>query len=97
RDWIGTESAATVQTMLENFRSPVGHPWAAVVGIVTLWYGAMGVFTQLRGALARIWRLKPLSPSLVAGFAKDYLLALLMVLVTSIFVLLLLTVSTVLA
>lgn len=97
RDLIGSEGASTVQTMLENFRYPAAQPWAAAVGVATMWYGAMGVFTQLRSSLTRIWRLKPKSESVVGGFVKDYLLAFLMVLVTSIFILLLLTASTVMA
>jgi membrane protein len=92
--FIGEESSATVETMLENFRQPAEGPWAAIVSGASLWYGALGVFTQLRSSLSRIWRLKPMSQYVIAGFLKDYLLAFVMVLVSSTFVLTLLTAST---
>lgn len=96
RESFGEESASTVKVMLENFRQLPAEPWAAVAGFVTLWYGAMGVFTQLRSSLNRIWRMPPAQHSFVVWILKDYLLAFVMVLVSSIFVLALLTASTIL-
>jgi membrane protein len=95
RGLIGPESAAAVQMLLENVRHASPDPWTAAVGLASLWYGALGVFTNLHGSLGRIWRLKPRSQYFLLGILKNYLLAFLMVLVSCIFVLALLTASTV--
>lgn len=94
---MGKEGTYAVEVMLKNFRQPPDNPWAAVVGLASLWYGAISVFTQLRVSLCRIWRVQPASQHVVVGFIKDYLLAFLMVLVSNVFVLLLLAASTVLS
>src|SRR5436190_15092019 len=95
-DLIGPVSADAVKTMLENFRHPAEDRWAAVIGLAALWYGALGVFTQLRSSLNRIWRVKAAPQRAVVALLKDYLLAFLMVLVSSVFVLALLLASTLL-
>src|SRR5581483_11111668 len=96
-DFIGTESAEVVRTMLDNFRQPPQGPWSPVIGIASLWYGAISVFTVLRSSLNRIWRVQPTGQRVLIGLLKDYLLAFLMVLVSNIFVLALLTATTLLA
>jgi membrane protein len=69
----------------------------AIVGIASLLFGALGVFTQLRASLHRIWKLEtPPSQGIIRGVVKNYLLAFVMLQLTSIFVLLLLVLSTVL-
>jgi len=52
---MGSQSAETVQSMVESARKPMDNVLAMVVGAATLLSGASGVFTQLRGALNRIW------------------------------------------
>lgn len=94
RDFLGEESAGAVQGMLANFRHPPTSLWAGAVGLATLLFGAVGLFTQLRTSLAFIWRLQPHGQHVLVRFLKDYLLAFLMVLVACIFVLLLLVAST---
>jgi len=97
RDFIGDESAATVQTMLENFRHLPSGVGPALLGIGSLLFGALSLFTQLRASLHRIWRLQPPpTQGLVLGTLKTYLTAFVMVQLSSIFVLLLLTASMVL-
>ncbi|MCI0458638.1 MAG: YihY/virulence factor BrkB family protein [Gemmataceae bacterium] len=97
RQSLNEESAAAVQTLLENSRHlPEGlGPW--LLGLGTLLFGAVGVFTQLRASLDRIWRIQPPpAQGVVAGLIKNHLLALLMVLLSSAFVLVLLAGSTML-
>lgn len=93
-DFIGADSAAAVQNMLENFRHPPSGIWAAALGLGTLLFGALGLFTQLRNSLNRIWRFEPAGQRLLLALLKNYLVAFLMVLVTSFFVVVLLTAST---
>jgi membrane protein len=97
RDFSGEESAGAVQTMLENFRKLPTGAGPAIVGLVSLLFGALGVFTQLRASLHRIWRLEePPAQGIFLGLVKNYLLAFVMVQLMSLFVLLMLTTSTVL-
>ncbi len=97
RDYMGADSAGAVATMLENFRHPPTSGTAAVVGIVSLLFGALGVFTQLRASLHRIWRLEsPPEQGIVLGLVKTYLLAFVMVQLSCIFVMLLLVATTLL-
>jgi membrane protein len=96
-DFIDADSAKAVQTMLENFRQPPTNIIPAVIGIASLVYGSLGVFRQLRESLHRMWRLtRPSSQGVIREMIKSYLLAFLMALLTIIFILLLLTSSTVL-
>ena len=96
-DFIGPDSAAVVQTMLEGFHhGPAEGPWAALIGLGSLWYGAISIFTQLRSSLNRVWRVPAPTQRVVVGVVKDYLIAFLMVLVSSAFVLALLTASAIL-
>jgi membrane protein len=97
RQAFSEDSAAAVQTLLENYRHlPEGvGPW--LLGLGTIVFGAVGVFTQLQASLNRIWRIQPPpAQGIVAGVIKNHLLAFLMVLLSSVFVLLLLASSTVL-
>jgi membrane protein len=94
-DFIDADSAKAVQTMLENFSHLPANFIPAVIGLVSLVYGSLGVFRQLRWSLHRIWRLTRLpSQGVIREMIKSYLLAFLMVLLTIIFILLLLTSST---
>jgi membrane protein len=97
QDYIGAESASALQTMLANAWHAPTSPWAAVAGFVTLWLGALGIFTELRFSLTRIWRLEPTSQRAIVRIAKNYFLAFIMVLITSLFVIVLLSVTAALA
>jgi membrane protein len=94
RDFIGEESAGTVQTLLASFRHAPASAWATIAGFVALWLGALALFSQLRISLHRIWRLQPRPQRFFVRVAHDYLLAFIMVLVASIIVLLLLAATT---
>jgi membrane protein len=91
----GSASAEAVQTLLDNYRPLPGGLWPWLLGVASILFGAVGLFTQLRASLNRIWRFQhPPSRGIIAGFVQDYLLAVLMVLFTCVFVLLLLAGST---
>jgi membrane protein len=97
-EFFGEEGAYTVQTMLDNFSKVPAGMAPAVVALVALLFGALNVFTQLRASLHRIWRIEaPPTQGLILGMVKNYLLAFLMVQVSSLFILLLLLTSTFLA
>jgi membrane protein len=52
---VGTEGAKAIQGMLENAQQPKTGTLAAVLGVITLLFGASGVFGQLQEAMNTIW------------------------------------------
>jgi membrane protein len=58
-DLIGAEGAKAVESMLASTKSPGGSLLSTVVGIVTLVFGATGVFASLQDALNTVWNVKP--------------------------------------
>ena len=95
RNFVGADSAATVRAMLESFHGARARAGASLVGVVSLLFGATGMFTSLRSSLGRIWRLPPVKEGIIKGLAKTYLLAILMVFLSCAFLLVLLLVSAV--
>lgn len=53
---LGTESARTVQTLLESLNRPEAGAYGTVVGVGVLIVGATTVFVELQDAMDRIWR-----------------------------------------
>jgi membrane protein len=53
---VGNQSAAAIQSMIQAANRPSGGILASVVGIVSLVAGAIGVLSELKSALNRIWR-----------------------------------------
>lgn len=95
RESTSDEGAAAVQTLLDHQRHLPEGPGAWLLGIATLCFGAVSVFTHLRACLHRIWRLpRPTAQHVVVGFVRTYLFAILMVLLTCVFFLVLLVAST---
>jgi membrane protein len=92
---IDRESADAVRILLDNFKgSSVTN--ASLIGIATLLFGATGLFTSLRASLHRIWRIPSQEEGLIWSLTKTYSLAVLMVIVSCVFLLLLLLASAVL-
>jgi membrane protein len=55
-DLLGTESAQTVQTLLESLNRPEAGAVGTLVGVGALVVGATTVFVELQDAMNRIWR-----------------------------------------
>ncbi|MEO5955438.1 MAG: YihY/virulence factor BrkB family protein [Nitrospiraceae bacterium] len=53
--FVGEDSAKAIQGMLEHARTPSTGLLATGVALVTLFFGASGVFAQLQDALNTIW------------------------------------------
>jgi membrane protein len=58
---VGTDGANAVRGILETPQKPAAGVLASVLGIVTLIFGASGVFVELRDALNTMWDVKPRS------------------------------------
>lgn len=95
---IGPEGAAAVQAMIQNAHKPdSGGNIATIVGIVTLLFGASGVFGQLQDALNTIWEVKPKPGLGLKSFLLSRFLSFAMVLVIGFLLLVSLVLSAVLA
>jgi len=56
---LGSDAAHGAQAVIASGKEPQRGMLGAVVGIVTLFVGASGVFGQLQTSLDRIWEVKP--------------------------------------
>jgi membrane protein len=70
---VGSEGAQVIQTVLTKAQSPSSGIIASVLGIVTLLFGASGVFSALRNALNRIWDAKPKEGGFMATVRAQFL------------------------
>ena len=77
---LGREAARGIEAMLVAADKPKTGTFATIIGIVTLVFGASGVFMQLKDALNTIWNVTTKKASGVAGFFKERFLSIAMVL-----------------
>jgi membrane protein len=75
----GEKGAEAVSGMLEAANKPKQGLIASVLAIITLLFGATGVFIQLQDALNTIWEVKPKPGRGIMGFVRQRLLSLAMV------------------
>ena len=91
RQQVDAQTADAVGAMLESLAGTHAKAATSIVGIVTLLFGATGMFSSLRSSLHRIWRLKPREENFVVALLRTYLLGLVMVFVTCAFLIVLLS------
>jgi membrane protein len=65
---VGSEGRAFVADLLESASSPARGITATLLGIITLFFGALGVFNELHNALNTIWEVKEEEPQ---GFLES--------------------------
>jgi membrane protein len=81
RNVFGANTADAIQTMVAAAGDrKSGGIIATIIGIVTLFFGASGVFAQLEDALNTIWNVEKDKGEGIKGFIKDRLLSMTMVL-----------------
>jgi len=56
---VGEPAASTLETMIQTVQNDGHSVWATVVGVVTLLFGATGVFGELQDSLNTVWKVKP--------------------------------------
>jgi membrane protein len=76
---VGAEAALMIETMLTNFGNPASGILTSLVGLVTLLYGASGLFHHVQGTLNTIWHAPVRSGNGVMHFFKQRFLHLAMV------------------
>ena len=79
RGVLGENSAKMVQEMVASAGKPRSGAIAAILGVVTLIFGASGVFGQLKDALNTIWDVEPKKDAGIPGMIKDRFLSAAMV------------------
>jgi membrane protein len=98
RGLVGQQGAEAIQGMIQNVNRPgSGGTLATIVGVVTLLFGASGVFGQLQDALNTIWGVKPKPGQGIASFIQARFLSFAMVLVIGFLLLVSLVLSAALA
>jgi membrane protein len=76
---LGSGAASAIEEMIRNAAKPKAGTIATIVGIVTLLFGASGVFGELHDGLNTIWDVKKKKVSGIFGFIKDRFLSVAMV------------------
>ena len=56
---MGPEAARALQTMMQHVATPGRGLWTTLIGLVTLVFGATGVFSALQDAMDAIWHVQP--------------------------------------
>lgn len=77
---FGSTTAKSVEQMIEAAAKPKSGTLATIVGVITLFLGASGVFGQLKDALNTIWNVEPKKGGGIMGFIQGRFLSLAMVL-----------------
>ena len=71
RTMIGSDGAKAVQTMLANTHRPSAGIISNALGLLSLLFGASGVFSELRSALNTIWEVQAGETSGIRGLLRE--------------------------
>ncbi len=77
---VGPTGAQAVEALVTSARRKESGVIASIIGIIVLFLGASGVFTELKAAINKIWDAHPKKSTGVMSFFKDRLLSFAMVL-----------------
>src|SRR5688572_12875390 len=94
---VGEQSAGAIKDMIQRAEQPSTGLVATVVAVITLLFGASGVFGQLQDALNTVWGVEPKEGRGVWGFIKDRFLSFVAVVGTGFLLLVSLVLSSALA
>jgi membrane protein len=82
RGLLGDASAKAMEAMVQNAGAePTSGLWGALIGFVTLLFGASGVFVQLQTSLNAMWGVKPKPGRGILGILKDRFISFSLILV----------------
>jgi membrane protein len=94
---MGPDGAKAIRGMIEHAQKPASGIFASIVGLITLLFGASGVFGELRSALNKIWEVKPETSSGILAMIRERFFSFGMVLAVGFLLLVSLIISAALA
>jgi membrane protein len=94
---VGGEAAQGIQAVAESAQSPAAGIVSTIVGIITLFIGASGVFGELQSSLNTVWEVAPKPGRGLMGQLRDRFLSFTMVLGVAFLLLVSLVVSSALS
>jgi membrane protein len=97
RSFMGANGADTLRMLIDNMRRETTGVWATFIAVVTLFFGASGVFTELQSSLNTIWDTAPPASSTWLSIVWQRLIAFGMVLAVGVLLLASLLLSAALA
>jgi membrane protein len=97
RNMVGPQGVKAVAVMLANTQRPAAGILGAVIGVLSLLFGASGVFGELRSALNKIWEVEPQETSGIWFVVRERVFSFGMVLSIGFLLMVSLVLSTVLA
>ncbi|HEX6960884.1 MAG TPA: YihY/virulence factor BrkB family protein, partial [Lacipirellula sp.] len=77
---VGQEGASAIGDMIQNADKPTEGTIATVLSVITLLFGASGVFGQLQSSMNTIWEVEPKPGRGIWGMIRDRFLSFTMVL-----------------
>jgi membrane protein len=72
---VGEKGGEAIESMIKAAQKPVQSSVATILGFATLFFGAAGVFVQLKDALNTIWDVPETSAGGIRAFVKKYFLS----------------------
>lgn len=94
-DFIGSNAASQLQTMIQNASLSGKSKFAAIIGIATLIVGATTVFAQIQDTINYIWGIKPKPKKGWLNFLKNRFLSFSVIIGLAFLLLVSLTLSTI--
>ena len=94
---IGKDGADGIGSVFEHAQKPSSGIFASIIGVLTLLFGASGVFGELRSALNKMWDVKPDATAGFMGMLKQKFFSFGMVLTVGFLLLVSLVISAALA
>jgi membrane protein len=88
QDIVGPEIAMALQATVKSASRSQSGGFSAIIGVVTLILGAVGVLSELQSTLNAIWHVKPEPGQQLLRWMRDQVMTLLMVLGVGFFLLL---------
>lgn len=76
---VGNDAAIKIQEIIKNIKLSNNDIFATIIGIITLLFGAMGVFVELQDSINLIWGLKAKHKRGLFLFLKNRLISFLMI------------------
>ncbi|MEA2489176.1 MAG: rane protein, partial [Acidobacteriota bacterium] len=94
---LGPKMAESLETMIQAAGKKESGTIATIIGVITLFMGASGVFGQLKDALNTIWNVEKKKAAGIMGFVRERFLSMAMVLGIGFLLLISLVLDTVIA